>query len=393
MRFSRLVLALTCLLSGFALTRASAAVATGNDYSWPQCAKGVGNGQGQPLPSGSRSFAVVGLTNGQGLHENPCLATEWSYARSHASLVTGYTMVTYPTSTQLIAARDGHYGHCSTLACQLRNHGWAQAAYTIASLAKVGAHPPLVWIDVEPRTHQPWSKSRANNSLVIKAVVAGLQSRGFGVGIYSNRYLWNSIAGYRTTLPEWVPAESLTRGCSMSFAGGRVLMSQWSHTYSNGKSYDENGRCAGAPATASWWQSSHPVVRSVRNSDNGGLYARFGTSPWFSLGAKDPIPAAVVSVPSPAGSVPLFVSVNWAHQLRAGTLHSGWRTLGNAQCADLPVPSVTAGTLSVQCTSTLGGAVITTVQLDAYGSPMAPATTSPAATAATSTRSTTTTLR
>jgi hypothetical protein len=333
-------------------------VTSGNDYSWPQCAKGVGDGQGQPLPGGTHSFAVVGLTNGQGLHENPCLATQWGYARAHASLVTGYTMVTYPTSTQLAAARVGHYGHCTTGACKLRNHGWAQAAYTVASLAKVGAHPPLVWIDVEPRTHQPWSRNKANNSLVVKAVVAGLQARGFAVGIYSNRYLWNSIAGYRTSLPEWVPAESLTKGCSLSFAGGRVLLSQWSHTYSSGKSYDENGRCAGASAMATWWQSSHPVVTSLRSTSNGGLYARFGSGRSFSLGVKHPHAAAVVSSPTRAGGVPLFVSVTPTHVLRAGTLHSGWRTLGTVRCASLPTPSISGGALSVHCRDATGIPVV-----------------------------------
>ena len=47
----------------------------GNDFSWPQCPKGVGNGLGEPLPSGHRTFMIVGLTNGTGMHENPWVMT------------------------------------------------------------------------------------------------------------------------------------------------------------------------------------------------------------------------------------------------------------------------------------------------------------------------------
>jgi hypothetical protein len=348
--------------------QAGAAILSGNDYSWPQCAKGVGDGQGQPLPGGTHTFAVVGLTNGQGLHENPCLASQWAYARAHASLVTGYAIVTYPTAAQRSAASTGHYGHCRTLACRLRNNGWAQGAFTAASLGRIGARPPLVWVDVETRKQQPWSRSRTNNALVVKAVVASLRARGYHVGIYSNRYLWNSIAGYRTSLPEWVPSESLTRGCRLSFAGGRVLLSQWSHTHANGKTYDENGRCAGAPTMSTWWQRSKPLVTSIRNAKTGAIYGRFGFGRAFSLAATARRPATVVSAPSLAGPVPLFVSVTPTHELRARTLGSGWRSL-RTRCAGAPTATITGGTLSVACTTPAGIPTITTTTLDAYASP------------------------
>lgn len=376
MRLLRRALALVCAAVAAVtvgtpvLPTAAAAITitTGNDYSWPQCPKGVGNGQGQPLPPGTHAFAVVGLTNGRALHENPCLASQWAYARAHATLVTGYTMVTYPTATERAAATVGHYGRCTTLACQLRNNGWAQGAFTATSLGRLGARPPLVWIDVEPRTHQPWSRSRANNSLVIKALVASLHARGYTVGVYSNRYLWNEIAGYRTSLPEWVPAQSYTRGCGLSFAGGRVLLSQWTRTHSNGKTYDENGRCAGSPALSTWWQRSHPLVTSMRTS-TGSLFARFGSLSPFSLAAKDPHAAVVVAAPSAAGSVPLFVSLTSVHRLHARTLGSGWRTLGTARCAGLPTAAISAGALAVHCTRSDGAVLVTTVPLTSIGAP------------------------
>jgi len=395
MRCLRWLLASTCLVVGVVAPVASAStpIATGNDYSWPQCPRGVGNGQGQPLPHGSHTFAVVGLTNGQGLHENPCLASEWAYARAHNTLVTGYTMVTYPTASQRAAARVGHYGTCHTLACELRNNGWAQAVFTATSLGKIGARPPLVWIDVETRDRQPWSHNRNNNSLVIRAVIAGLHAHGLAVGIYSNRYLWNTIAGFRTSLPEWVPAESLTRGCRLSFAGGRVLLSQWSHTHASGLTFDENGRCSGAPSMSTWWQSSHPRVTSIRSSTNGGLYARFGSRPAFSLYARDPHAAAVVAAPSSAGTVPLFVSVTAAGNVHARTLGTGWRNLGTARCRNLPAPSLYGSTLTVQCTDDSGAAVVTTVPLDRHGATVGAGTTTPAPDVVAPTRTVAVTLR
>lgn len=226
-----------------------AATVDGNDFSWPQCATGVGNGQGQPLPTGHRLFMIVGLTDGTGLHENPCLAAEWQYARDHADHVTGYTVPTYPTRVERQDARVGHYGTCATLRCRLRNNGWAQGAFAAHSLRSLGSHPPLVWVDVETRYRHPWTSYRWRNRLVVKAEIASLQRAGYRVGIYSTNYMWHHIVGYETSLPEWVPAGSTTRGCYLPISHGPVWLSQNGHYYAKRKvAYDENGTCRRAPA-------------------------------------------------------------------------------------------------------------------------------------------------
>ena len=227
---------------------ASASVA-GNDFSWPQCAKGVGNGQGQPLPTGHRQFMIVGLTNGTGLHENPCLAAQWQYARDHADHVTGYTVPTYPTEAERKTAGDGHFGRCHHLRCRLRNSGWAQGRYAAHSLHSLGAHPPLVWVDVETRYRHPWSAHPALNRVVVKAVIASLQHAGYRAGIYSTNYMWHRIVNYETSLPEWVPAGSTSRGCVLPISRGPVWISQWGHYYAkSGDGFDENGFCRRAPS-------------------------------------------------------------------------------------------------------------------------------------------------
>jgi hypothetical protein len=90
-----------------AVSGSTAATIGGNDFSWPQCAKGVGNGQGQPLPAAHRDFMIVGLTDGVGLHENPCLAAQWQYARDHADRVITRTRTpTRPGNPVDVGARD-----------------------------------------------------------------------------------------------------------------------------------------------------------------------------------------------------------------------------------------------------------------------------------------------
>jgi hypothetical protein len=221
----------------------------GNDFSWPQCAKGVGNGQGQPLPLAHRLFMIVGLTNGTGLHENPCLAAEWQYARDHADHVSGYTVPTYPTRAERHDARVGHFGTCHTLRCKLRNNGWAQGRYAAHSLRSLGARSPMVWVDVETRYRHPWTGHRWRNRLVVKTMISSLQRAGYRVGIYSTNYMWHHIVGYETTLPEWVPAASTTRGCYLPISRGPVWISQYGHySKKRDEAYDENGLCRRAPA-------------------------------------------------------------------------------------------------------------------------------------------------
>ena len=249
--------ALSVILVATDAEAARTASPAGNDFSWPQCPKGVGNGQGQPLPVGHRTFMIVGLTNGVGLHENPCLAAQWQFARVNADHVTGYTMATYPTRSQRAASNVGHYGRCRTLACQLRNNGWAQGVYARQSLRRIGARPPMVWVDIEVRHQQPWTTRTGLNRLVIQALIASLQHSGYRVGIYSTYYMWRDIAGYSSTLPEWVPSSSTSAGCWTPFSRGPVWLSQFTHYYRNQRAaYDENGKCGRAPALQRMFERS-----------------------------------------------------------------------------------------------------------------------------------------
>ena len=236
-------------VTGTGVAASAASTYPGYDISWPQCPKSAGDGEAWPLPSQHARFMIVGLTDGTGQVENPCLASEWRYAKRHANRIGAYQFPTYPNRAEQRRARTGHFGTCTTLRCRLRNNGWTQARHAKASLRRVGGKPPMVWVDVEPRPQQPWTSSTAHNQVVIRSDIAALQGFGYRVGIYSTAALWQEIAGYRIHLPEWVPDPGTrTGGCNRRFSAGRVWISQnWTYPGDHGE-LDADTPCGRAPA-------------------------------------------------------------------------------------------------------------------------------------------------
>ncbi|WP_127572187.1 FG-GAP-like repeat-containing protein [Georgenia faecalis] len=226
---------------------AVAATLYGHDVSWPQCSSAQG-GYGLPMPPTSTQFVVVGLTRGLAFTENPCLASQVSWTRTHATPAHAYAMATFPTAAQLGAYGDDGPWRSTTRAARLSNVGYAEAQYAVASLARVGWRPPVVWIDVEPRPAQPWPTANAaqqrENRYVIEGLMRGLRDAGYSYGLYSYTSGWNDItAGWRLPgVPVWAtagrldyPDEALDRCTQPSFSGGRVYLSQW---YDDTRDYD-----------------------------------------------------------------------------------------------------------------------------------------------------------
>jgi hypothetical protein len=241
------------LLSLSALT-AIAAPMYGHDISWPQCSKELG-GFALPMPPASSQFVIVGL-NGfdpkaspkQGLpfFENPCLA--WQLQQTSAKPRHGYTIPAFPTASQLTTYGSKGPWSTATRAGRLSNVGYAEAQFVIDTMKKVGWTPPVVWIDVEPRTTQPWPTNTAaqqrENRYVIEGMMRRLRDAGIAYGLYSYTYGWNLITGgWRLPgVPVWAtagtldyPTEALDRCKQPSFSGGRVLISQW---WDSSRDYD-----------------------------------------------------------------------------------------------------------------------------------------------------------
>jgi hypothetical protein len=211
--------------------------------SWPQC------GGSLPMPHGTR-FVVVGLTNGPAFQENPCVGRQVRWARAHHLHTGAYAVTSYPTRRELV--RHGRRGPWSgrTLAGRLRNVGFHEAARAVTTLRRVGLHPPLVWVDVEPSVRRPWSHHRRLNAAVLHGLVRGYRQAGHRVGFYSTATVWRQIVGrVRFRAPEWrtagpaSPHEALAR-CRQprsSIQGGRPIIAQWWTTR-----HDHDALCPGS---------------------------------------------------------------------------------------------------------------------------------------------------
>ena len=232
---------------------AGAAEMFGHDISWPQCGATNFN-----LPA-STQFVIIGLTRGLAFTENPCLAAQVQWVRDRGKPHHGYAMGTFPTSAQESTYGDDGPWQPTTRRGRLSNVGYAEAQFAVASMARIGWRPPMVWIDVEPRPAQPWPTPTATNQLysryVIEGLMRGLRDAGFSYGLYSYTNGWREIVGnwYLPTVPVWAtagtldyPDEALDRCSQPSFSGGRVYISQW---WDDVRDYDR---------TCSWYSFTPP---------------------------------------------------------------------------------------------------------------------------------------
>jgi hypothetical protein len=225
---------------------ASAAVQLGHDVSWPQCPSSLG-GYDLPMPPTATQFVVIGLTKGLPFTENPCLASQVGWAKTNNVPAHGYAMAAFPTAAQLSTYGGSGPWSGSTRAGRISNAGYAAAAFAAASMTKVGFAPSVVWIDVEPRTNQPWptgSVAQRENRLVIEGLMRGLRDAGFSYGLYSYANGWSQITGgwWLPGVPVWAtagrldyPTEAAEMCTKPSFSGGRVYLAQW---YDSTRDYD-----------------------------------------------------------------------------------------------------------------------------------------------------------
>jgi hypothetical protein len=215
----------------------------GADVSWPNCPKGMGiksrRTQGLPMPKPHARFVVIGLTNGPGFYPNPCIARQVRWAKDRGMYVGVYAMTTYPSPTQL--RRHASTGPWSdgTRMDRLRNAGYAQARFNLATMQRVGLSNTFVWVDIEPYPVAAWTTRRDRNRAVVAGVLRGYRDAGMDVGFYTSPNSWRSIIGdTRYGIPEWRTAGGhpwsrtsyahARRMCrASSVQGGSVLMAQW----------------------------------------------------------------------------------------------------------------------------------------------------------------------
>jgi hypothetical protein len=195
----------------------------GFDISWPQC--------GQGYPTSAFDFAGVGVTRGQPLTANPCLADEFRWATS--ARAGGFPQLY--VNLDLDGVANGRRScDVNDHPCRAYNYGASTVDAAVSYADSQGVRAPYWWLDVE--TANAWSTQNLDwNAAVIRGAIEAMQARGLNVGIYSSSDQWHLIAGdYRPAVPSW-SAVYTQRGAapgycgdSTSFTAGPVLMVQYS---------------------------------------------------------------------------------------------------------------------------------------------------------------------
>ena len=209
-------------LASLAIVNASAAAAyaaqasstpTGNDVSYPQCAK--------KLPSG-QAFGIVGVNDGLANTTNPCLAKEITWAQTSSGTtsqppVAFYVNTANPGNLKVTDWPKNNtdpsgntvtdpYGTCTggdDQACAWQ-YGWNMADLDAQSRVATNPGSYQWWLDVE--TVNSWESSTQNNRADLEGMVAYFQSiHSPAVGIYSTASQWGQIAG---TVPSTSPLKA-----------------------------------------------------------------------------------------------------------------------------------------------------------------------------------------
>ena len=197
---------------------------TGFDISWPQC-------PGQ-LP-GTHAFGIVGVTGGQAFTVNPCLATEFQWARSGAGAAIYVNLS--PLAPGTPQAMLGPAGICALIdiTCQASNYGANGILRALAASRPGGGdRAPIWWLDVE--TENQWPADPAVNRAVVRGAIDELTALGRQAGVYSTPYQWKQIVGdFRPGVPAWVAgaddmatAAAWCADAAKRFTGGPVWLVQ-----------------------------------------------------------------------------------------------------------------------------------------------------------------------
>lgn len=248
---------LAAIASAAGVTAAIAAPApgdVGHDVSYPQCASGA-------LPSGS-AFGIVGVTGGRAYSANPCLATQYKWAKGRPGGAAVYvntgnpapaSQFYWPASGSRDPALCVDAGSTRDPGCAY-DYGWHAAtdALAVADKADPGIRKLTWWLDVE--TANSWNGDGAANTASLQGALDRLRSAGVpSVGLYSTGYQWSTITGGYTTstaaryrsgwaryftpryplesAPLWIATagtkDAAKAACTTSFTGAKASLAQF----------------------------------------------------------------------------------------------------------------------------------------------------------------------
>ncbi|WP_019874121.1 hypothetical protein [Sporichthya polymorpha] len=297
MRAVRVLLALGVALGTFswvgaadAAPRFAPAGSIGHDVSYPQC--------GKRLPVGA--FGIVGVNGGRTFSKNPCLAEQYSWAKSLPYPAMVYVNTGNPGSKSTYwpksGAREGG-ARCVTSSsasdagcAYIYGRRAAESALSVATAAGV-TKKTTWWLDVEKANS--WDGNGVANTAALQGMFDHLRANGVSqVGLYSTLKHWPEITGgftrttaanYRSewagrftaqhsmeSAPVWVAgatAKNAASRCSLTFTGNPTSLTQYV-----ANSLDHNYVCGSAKATPAGPRACKPGAGIP-----AGYFAVFGT--------------------------------------------------------------------------------------------------------------------
>jgi len=238
-----------------AATSPAAPGAVGHDVSYPQCG-------GAALPTTGR-FGIVGVNGGRAFSTNPCLASQYTWAKGRPSRPGVYVNTGNPAPTSSFywpasGVKDPALctdNRSTTDPGCAYNYGWHAAEHALKTGKKASSGMTGVtwWLDVE--IANSWNGNGIANAADLQGAADYLRSHGVAsVGIYSTGYQWKTITGgytaanastYRSawkkaftpkfpleSLPVWIATvqdttAAATKSCGASFTGAPVQLVQF----------------------------------------------------------------------------------------------------------------------------------------------------------------------
>ncbi len=195
---------------------------SGYDVSWPNCGA---------TPPAHPVFGIVGVSNGTGYSQNPCLASEASWFPSTSLSLyvnTGWydqSVYVNPNSPRQCASGDNN--------CLAYNYGYNAGLYALSYASSQNIRASTWWLDVE--TSNTWNVDTTQNRNSLQGEYDALMANGVTtVGAYSTTAQWNSVTGtWLNGWPSWGAttvrtARQAAKYCTgHQFTGGPTYLIQY----------------------------------------------------------------------------------------------------------------------------------------------------------------------
>jgi hypothetical protein len=210
----------------------------GFDISWPQC---------DGAYPGAHDVGVVGITDGRPFTTNPCLGSQYGWAKGSRMPGGAQAYV----NLEIDGSSNGPH-HCGAddHACRAYDYGLLTAVDAMGRAGAQGVRPDFWWLDVEVGNN--WSDDHPDwNARTVQGAIDAFVLRGYSAGIYSSVDQWAQIVpdSYHPGVPTWLAvvgdsavAPSLC-GPRHSLTGGPVLMVQY-----DDHGFDQDYICAAGRA-------------------------------------------------------------------------------------------------------------------------------------------------